>query len=89
MEARTYGPWIVGSEDDSDFFLVGPDIDGLITAPIMRTHDEQLANLIAAAPELLEALKELLWSHEIGVFMAGRGLSKARAVIAKATGSAS
>lgn len=89
MEARNYGPWIVGSEDDSDFFLVGPDNNGLVTAPIMRTHDEQLANLIAAAPELLEALW-LCFDHcrlyypEVEHNNVGDAV---RAAIAKATGS--
>ena len=34
----------------------------------------------------LEALKETLKAHEVGVFMSGSGLDKARAAIAKAQG---
>lgn len=57
MSAHT--PWIVSGDDDSDFFIVGPDSgNGLVCSPIFRTHDEKLAHLIAAAPELLEALQE-------------------------------
>jgi hypothetical protein len=58
MSTTKQEPWIVGTEDDSDFFLVGPETHpGLVTAPILRTHDERLANLVSAAPELLKALE--------------------------------
>lgn len=46
----------------------------------------QVRNLKALNQELLEALKETLRAHELGVFMAGSGLDKARASIAKAQG---
>ena len=53
-------------------------------------HDEENeanARLIAAAPDLLEALKEMLDSHEDACTGYGEGAAdKARSAIAKATG---
>lgn len=53
-------------------------------------RDENMANatLIAAAPELLEALRELLAEAEDGIATSPLARSKARAAIAKATGAA-
>jgi hypothetical protein len=50
---------------------------------------EANARLIAAAPDLLEALKKMLDSHEDACTGYGEGAAeKARAAIAKATGAA-
>ena len=46
----------------------------------------ELRRLHALNQELLEALNETLKAHEVGVFMSGSGLNKARAAIAKAQG---
>ena len=56
--------------------------------PYRGTHEaaDELRRLHEVNQELLKALKEMLRSHEVGVQMAGRGLDKARAAIAKATG---
>ena len=55
----------------------------------MRTSEELHANarLIAAAPDLLEALKALLWQHDNnGGQLCGMALQDARAAVAKALG---
>jgi hypothetical protein len=57
----------------------------------IRQHDdaESMANarLIAAAPEMLEALKSALWRMQQYDYQAMEGtIAKARAAIAKATG---
>lgn len=46
----------------------------------------ELRRLHALNQKLLEALNETLKAHEVGVFMSGSGLNKARAAIAKAQG---
>ena len=50
-------------------------------------YDKKDGELIAAAPELLEALEHLLWQHDNnkGV-LCGMALQDARAAIAKAKG---
>lgn len=49
--------------------------------------DKANARLIAAAPEMLEALKALLWQHDNHGQLFGMALQDARATIAKAEGS--
>lgn len=54
---------------------------------ISRDEAEANARLIAAAPELLEALKDMLDGHEDACTGYGEGAAdKARVAIAKATG---
>lgn len=58
-------------------------------APLHDYNAEQFANarLIAAAPDLLEALKNALWRMEEYNYQAMEGtIANARAAIAKATG---
>ena len=53
----TPGPWVVCDEDDTDYCLVGPhDGDGLVYNPVVKLHGEANARLIAASPEMLNAL---------------------------------
>jgi len=89
VSKHTPGPWYVGSkatvgprssDDDQSFGMVIPlaDIYG----------DNRTANalLIAAAPELLAALQELLSESSDGIATSPLTRNKARAAIAKATG---
>ncbi len=69
MSKHTPGPWKAVYVGSSDW-----DLDGPVT--------EQDWKLAAAAPDLLEALKELLPGAEA----MGWNTEKARAAIAKATG---
>jgi len=83
MSEHTPGPWIIDSDDGDIIEVVSGDY---FIADVHRLEpkDEWRANarLIAAAPELLEALEELvdLYEYEDNVSR------DARAAIAKARG---
>ena len=90
MARHTEGPWEL---DDSEKYYRRGAIrrNGMVVAfmndnwqPI--TAEERLANarLIAAAPDMLEALREMVAGRENDV--TSQLLENARAVIAKATG---
>ena len=93
MNKHTPGPWFV---DHKSPFLVraGDDIDGRHIAHIGPANytprfdvDEPNAKLIAAAPDLLEALSEII--NDGGKFvMTNETHRKARAAIARARGEA-
>lgn len=91
MSKHTPGPWInLGNGDivaQSENYCGGEkDIASVFLTS--NDEDEANANLIAAAPELLEALKDMLDGHEDACTGYGEGAAdKARAAIAKATGS--
>ena len=83
MSAHTPGPWLFvqGGSGDFPVWIVRIGNRGSITLPAtagMETMDAD-ARLIAAAPELLEALERYV--HHFG-----DPLKCARAAIAKATG---
>ena len=92
---HTPSPWTIGDYTNG---CIGVFSEGLA---ICRVHtftppEEKLANarLIAAAPDLLEALQDITRICEAVRFPVGLGkgqlarIEKARAVIAKATGAA-
>lgn len=100
--AHTPGPWVFepGPHGDPDFediaFLIaeqrpGGEAIGIICSPVMSGDVEANARLIAAAPDLLEALKALhrnvdmdlcgFWKESTSNFM-----QQAEAAIAKAEG---
>ena len=93
MNKHTPGPWFV---DHKSPFLVraGDDIDGRHIAHIGPANytprfdvDEPNAKLIAAAPDLLEALSEII--NDGGKFvMTNETHRKARAATARAIGEA-
>lgn len=89
MSAHTPSPWTFVQSGTGDFPIWNVRIGtrGLITLPAtagMETMDAD-ARLIAAAPELLEALKEIVAQSDADEWN-GVSTSKARAAIAKATG---
>lgn len=90
----TPGPWFV---DHNSPFLVraNDDVDGRHIAHIGPANytprfdlDEPNAQLISAAPELLEALRDCLsfLERDLPTASAGPEIRKARAAIAKALG---
>lgn len=99
-QKHTPGPWKVYervSNHDSDSWIKGPDGEQIASGIGHEDEPQQLANarLIAAAPELLEALQDLVgWGGLATLLDEGIRASvkgdrvwvNARAVIAKATG---
>lgn len=100
---HTPGPWHVGAQNDISFVIdkpprpsnddINPDHDVTVIAKVYQVaggYDEEAANarLLAAAPDLLQACRELI-NYELG--MRG-GLSvcvrMAQAAIARAEGGA-
>lgn len=89
---HTPGPWVVGNQDPLNFGVrrgQGTEPIGFVYGPSFPERSEvgqrALANarLIAAAPDLLEALRAAVadWDEEVS---RGRWLDAARAAIAKA-----
>jgi hypothetical protein len=94
---HTPGPWSYGGHGYAGREVVGPN--GLTAICVMSKADSTAghrdinanARLIAAAPELLEALRDLA---RVAIINSGKGqdmegyaaFDRARAVIAKATG---
>ena len=95
MSAHTPGPWVL--EQDGDVY-VRLALDNVLRcmderSDVATSQDYANARLIAAAPDLLEALRATLrcleWHEQRhGVGMDAKAVKDARAAIAKATGEA-
>lgn len=88
---HTPGPWIVGAGINSDSVMAGDYFVATChdAAGAYSTNETLAENacLIAAAPELLEALAEIVSTADSsGWANLDAGFTKARAAIAKATG---
>ena len=58
MTKFTKGPWGIEYGEDSDLIHVGYiDERGIMPSVVVSLHDESNAHLIAAAPDLYEALE--------------------------------
>ena len=82
MTEHTPGPWHVWQAGKHVVIKAGSLIIGSVRRAIVGGEQQANAHLIAAAPELLEALKFVIR----GVPDTWEGVQKARAAIAKATG---
>jgi hypothetical protein len=86
-QKHTDGPWHITKENTAQHFFTFIKVrdahDGVIAG--MHVNDEANARLIAAAPDLLAALKKVLTMTE-GVAPLGSFGEQARAAIAKAEG---
>ena len=91
--AHTPGPWFA-QYDDNGFYEIGSEASSLRLAFTYGEGetDEANARLIAAAPELLAALKLYVLQDEFatdyGYGVGGEAKKTAEAAIAKATGGA-
>lgn len=92
VSKHTKGPWKYGGfADHCDVGRAYHEITDADGFEIINQNgivtDEGDARLIAAAPELLDALKNLLWQHDNNAGqLCGMALQDARAAISKATG---
>lgn len=96
MSMHTLGPWITDDADKHDIArYVMSDLRPfphtiarleLGRHRAERAEQEANARLMAAAPELLEALEEMLSAWDEGPAYGAASADKARAAIAKATG---
>jgi hypothetical protein len=84
---HTPGPWKFGSKADSNFYKRNiSGVDGYHVAAVSSRDDHEVdanARLIAAAPDLLEALQHLMVAHGEQLDYA---FQQAQEAIAKATG---
>jgi len=83
---HTPGPWVATHANGNDFIVKAGDIEvvagcGCYGSPYMRGNPDADARLIAAAPDLLEALQGVLRVAD----RATDEFDAARAAIAKAT----
>lgn len=90
---HTLGPWtitdgtdITGIENDSKNGCVGPVDVAHVYLRTVLGRTEANARLIAAAPELLEALESMVEMVEMNGFGKAYAMDIARAAIAKARG---
>lgn len=86
MSKHTPGPWNIDKDDSGNGVSANVNgsrywITGVIQEPGKEFSDEANARLIAAAPDLLEALQNIVESG-----LSTSRISAARAAIAKATG---
>lgn len=84
---HTPGPWHI--ENAAGGYEIWPKDEGQTHSSIARVYRKDDARLIAAAPELLTELKELLqwlekWPHQYAKDMSGY-IAACEAAIAKAT----
>ncbi len=64
MNKHTKGPWLVQKEDEEQTIINSPE--GAICRVYQALSYEANGRLIAAAPELLEALEEAeAWFHDV------------------------
>ena len=89
MSEHTPGPWAIYVNAPSDVVIRKMSKDGYELCAIARVSSGYAnAHLIAAAPELLEALDAALKLIELVMPIDGDVTRKARAAIAKAKGGA-
>lgn len=88
---HTPGPWMYRKQANGSLDFFGEGGDRVILSNARLINQEANARLIAAATELLEALKDILHVMEQHEQLSGCDCSigdQARAAIAKATGAA-
>lgn len=94
MSEFTKGPWDLVYSEDSDVIHVGPiDERGIMPSVVVALHGEADAQLIAAAPDLYEALAKVANSGlrknflgEVMITLSQESVDDIVAALAKASG---
>ena len=88
MSAHTKGPWGCKRSETGPWAIFGADGSWIATTCKKQWKDEDIANarLIAAAPELLDALVAIVNAWEHGAEFGSNEIGNARKAIAKAEG---
>ncbi len=82
MSKNKPGPWT--AKNPGRWYEIHYSTDGECVAEIV--HEQADANLIAAAPEMLEALQQLVAVEDAGYHPGPNLIQQFRHIIAKATG---
>jgi hypothetical protein len=90
MTEHTPGPWMSHVDNQSEYThtitaLVRPSTSPIIADIVKHPNSEADARLIAAAPELLEALRNILDALDLGFHELALSKLNAHEAIAKAT----
>ena len=94
MDKHTPGPWQIADGESRRAYLINHGRDAVGETVYTDTRNPADARLIAAAPDLLAALKGILREHDALQMAEGRtgdrwpAATRARAAITKATGEA-
>ena len=94
MNKHTPGPWTIADGESRRVYLINHGRDAVGETVYTETRNPADARLIAAAPDLLAALKGILREHDALQMAEGRtgdrwpAATRARAAITKATGEA-
>lgn len=90
MNKYTNGPWETAVNSSNEWDVCLPDGGDMVADLAKCDNQEANARLIASAPDLLEACKELLTyieaDNELKVYMYPQSIDYARQTIAKAEG---
>jgi hypothetical protein len=89
MRKHTPGPWVVYNDsDDGKTNRIEIAARGKTVARIYHSVPDEVFSLIAAAPDLLEVLQQIVgfWDEIVPTDCVNEMHIKARAAIAKATG---
>lgn len=88
MTKHTPGPWEVTRPSANSLFPLVIEVPNVAPIAYMAYNNAAInARLIAAAPDLLAALKGIMeWARRVSVANPGMEVANAAAAIAKATG---
>ena len=67
MNKHTPGPWKARLNEEPQWWICGPKGEFQIIATTSQGNDKANANLMATAPEMLKALEDILFDHDLRI----------------------